>query len=338
MIKDTLKKLIAGQDLTSDEMRSSMQEIMDGEATPSQIGAFLALLRVKNETIDEITQAAKVMREKAASINVSGPVIDTCSTGGTGLNHFNISTTSAFVLAGSGVKVAKHGNRAASGKCGSADVLEKLGVNLTITPECVQDSLEKIGIGFMFAPVFHKAMKHAIGPRREMGVRTVFNVLGPLTNPASATHQVLGVFKAEYTDILANVLLNLGVQGAMVVHGAGGMDEISLAGPTRISEVKDGEVNTYEVTPVDFGLCSNTIDDIKGGEVDENAQITRSVLSGDKGKHRDIVLANASAAFVVMGMVSDFREGAVMAVESIDSGRALNKLNELVEFTNNCGE
>ncbi|MFC2061816.1 anthranilate phosphoribosyltransferase [Elusimicrobiota bacterium] len=332
MIIESIKELIEGKDLSVQGMKESMDEIMDGKATPAQIGAFLSLLRVKGETVDEIAQAAKVMREKAFSIEVKGPVMDTCSTGGTGINHFNISTTVAFVIAGAGVKVAKHGNRAISGRCGSADVLEELGVKVDIPPEQVKNCIENAGIGFLFAPVFHKAMKNVMGPRREMAIRTVFNILGPLTNPASATHQLLGVYDPDLTGVMAEVLGKLGVKRAMVVHGDGGLDEISLTGPTKVSEVKEGKVDTFEVSPEDFGLSNCRIEDIKGGDKEYNAKTLKGILEGDlKGAYRDAVLLNASASFVILEKVSDYRQGVEIAEDSIDSKKALNKLKELIE-------
>lgn len=335
MIKEAIKELILGKDLTAQGMTAAMKQIMEGEAAGTQIGAFLALLRVKGESVSEITQAAIVMREKASSIKVEGPVMDTCSTGGTGINHFNISTTVAFAVAGMGVRVAKHGNRAVSGRCGSADVLAELGLNMELSPEQVQSCINETGIGFLFAPVFHKAMKHAAGPRREIGIRTIFNILGPLTNPASATHQLLGVYDPDLTEILAEVLGNLGVERAMVVHGEGGMDEISLSGPTKVSEMKKGSVTTYEIHPGDFGLENHSIEEIKGGDEGKNAEILKSVLEGKAQKaYKDSVLANAAASFVILGKAQDFKQGVEMASESISTGKSLAKLNELIEYSN----
>jgi anthranilate phosphoribosyltransferase len=334
MIRDAIKELINGKDLNPDMMKKTMDQIMSGEAAPSQIGAFLVLLRVKGETVDEITQAAVVMREKAVSIKVSPPVLDTCSTGGTGINHFNVSTAVAFVAAGAGIRVAKHGNRALSGRCGSADVLEELGVNVGLSPKGVEKCVNETGIGFLFAPTFHKAMKFAAGPRKELGVRTIFNILGPLTNPASATHQVLGVFDPNLTEDMANVLGNLGLKRAMVVHGSGGMDEISLWGKTRVSELKNGAVRTYEISPGDFGLGGCGIEDIKGGDRQRNAEILRKILNREKSPYRDMVLANSSACFVILEKAPDFRHGVKLAEESIDSGKALEKLKLLIECSN----
>ncbi|MBN2407208.1 MAG: anthranilate phosphoribosyltransferase [Elusimicrobia bacterium] len=334
MIQEAIQDLLEGKDLGAPIMKGSMEELMGGLATQSQIGAFLALLRIKGETVEEITQAAAVMREKASSIDINGVILDTCSTGGSGLNHLNVSTAAAFVAAGAGVRVAKHGNRAASGKCGSADVLEKLGVKIDLEPEQVKKCLEKAGIGFLFAPKFHKAMKHAAGPRKELGIRTIFNILGPLTNPASATHQLLGVYDAGLTGIMAEVLGNLGVRGAMVVHGAGGLDEISLSGKTRVSELKNGKVKTYEVSPDDFGLPLVGADDMKGGMPDTNAEYITRIFNGEKTPYRDVVIANSAACLVITGVAGDLREGVEAARASLDSGKALDKLRELAEISN----
>ncbi len=333
MIKESIGELLEGENLSPEVMRSSMEEIMNGEATPTQIGAFLALLKMKKETVVEITQAALVMREKANSIDVTGPLMDTCSTGGTGLNHMNISTTVALILAGAGVKVAKHGNRAASGKCGSADLLEALGVNVDLEPENVKQCIDEIGIGFLFAPKFHKAMKYAAGPRKELGIRTIFNILGPLTNPANATHQLMGVYNPELTEILASVLGNLGINRAMVVHGYGGLDEISLSGPTRVSEFRDGVVKNYELNPEDFGLTGHKIESVQGGDKNINSEISIKVLDGEKGACRDFVLANAAASFYILGYSDDLKECVKMAEDSIDSGKAKSKLEELIELS-----
>jgi len=335
MIKQAISQLLDKEDLSSEVMRKSMEEIMEGVAAPSQIGAFLVLLRAKGETVNEITQAARVMREKALKVTLEGDVIDTCSTGGTGINHFNISTASAFVLAGQGLQVAKHGNRALSGRCGSADVLAALGANVEMRPEEVQNCINEIGIGFMFAPVFHLAMKHAAAPRREVGVRTIFNILGPLTNPASATHQVMGVYSSDYTECLAEVLGNLGLKKAMVVHGDGGLDEIALSGPTKVSEFKNGKVFNYELYPGDFGLGDCPVEEIKGGTDKDNAKIMRSIFDGEDSAYRKVVAANSAAAFVVAGKAGDIKEGVEMASDSIDSGRAGQKLNQLIEYSRN---
>ncbi|MEA3507110.1 MAG: anthranilate phosphoribosyltransferase, partial [Elusimicrobiota bacterium] len=323
------------KNLERDEMTSSMQEIMEGKASPARIGAFLALLKIKKETSDEITAAALVMRDKALKIDAGEGLMDTCSTGGTGLNHFNISTTVAFVLAGQGIKVAKHGNRASSGKCGSADVLEELGAKLDIEPAAAAGQIKSVGIGFLYAPAYHKAMKYAAPVRRELGFKTIFNVLGPLTNPASASCQQLGVYSPELVEPLGKVLKKLGTGRSLVVHGAGGLDEVSLAGPTKAAEVKAGlPLSLYELTPEDFGLKKREISTIKGGGGAEvNARRMKSVLAGEKGPLRDYVLANSATSFMIYGTVSGLKDGVKLAAESIDSGKAKQKLKEFIEYT-----
>ncbi|NQU74627.1 MAG: anthranilate phosphoribosyltransferase [Candidatus Omnitrophica bacterium] len=331
MIKEAIDKVVRKIDLTQDEMTQVFEEIMTGNATPIQIGAFIVALRMKGETVDEITAAAKVMRAKASGISLGNgvDVVDTCGTGGDVSHTFNISTATAFVLAGCGVKVAKHGNRSVSSKCGSADVLEELGVKIDLSPDRVKACIEKIGIGFMFAPIFHSAMKHAVAPRKEIGIRTIFNILGPLSNPASATHQILGTFKPEITETLAGVLLNLGIKAAMVVHSEDGLDEISISAKTKITELKNKAVKSYTVEPKDFGLTIQDISKIKGGTKGENAKITLGLLEGQKGPARDIVLMNAGAALVVLGKAKDFKDGVKLAEEAIDSKKALKKLGLL---------
>lgn len=349
MIKEAIDKVVRRIDLSEGEMSAAFDEIMSGKATPAQIGAFVTALRMKGETVDEITGAAKVMREK--SIHVNGAkgsvgidrddinideetIVDTCGTGGSGTNTFNISTTVAFVVAGCGLKVAKHGNRSASSACGSADVLEALGVKVDVEPDLVRRCLLEIGIGFLYAPLFHNAMKYAVEPRREIGVRTIFNILGPLSNPANATSQVLGVYDAKLTEVMAGVLKRLGVQRAFVVHGMDTLDEITITGKTRVSELKTGKIRTYYLTPGNFGLKKARLKDIEGGNAKENARIVMSVLKGDRGPRRDVVLMNASAALVSGGKVKDFKSGVKMAAKSIDSGCALDKLLRLIEITN----
>ncbi len=330
IVKQCIETLIEKKDLTAGQMSGAMGEIMDGNANPAVIGAFLSLLRCKGETVEEITAAASVMRDKSEKIEIQGDLIDTCSTGGTGINHFNVSTAASFVAAGCGLRVAKHGNRAVSGRCGSADVLEKLGVQIQLPPERVKTCIEKIGIGFLFAPIFHSAMKNVAGPRRELGIRTVFNILGPLTNPAGASFQLMGVFNADLTGPLARVLGKLGVKRAMVVHGSGGLDEISLTGPSVVCEFKNGGVKRYEVGPDDFGLEKNSIEEITGGDAETNAAAIKDILSGKKNAFSDVVLANTSAALVVAGRAEKFKEGVEIARRSIDSGRAMKKLEELI--------
>ena len=330
-IQEAIAKVIEGVDLSRGEMTDVMNQIMSGEATDAQIGAFLIALRVKGECVDEIAGAASVMREKATPIATKHDVIvDTCGTGGDHSGTFNISTTAAFVAAGAGLCVAKHGNRAATSQSGSADVLSALGVNIEASPETVSRCLDDVGIGFLFAISLHGAMKYAIGPRREIGARTIFNALGPLSNPAGATRQVVGVYSAALTETLAGVLGTLGAERAFVVHGSDGLDEMTLTGPTRVSELKNGSVSTYDVSPGDFGLMQAPADALKGGDADYNAEITRSVLNGEEGPRRDIVLLNAAAAIVAGDKARDLNEGVQVAAEVIDSGKALEKLDALV--------
>ena len=330
-IQEAIAKVIEGEDLSRGEMTDVMNQIMSGEATDAQIGAFLIALRVKGECVDEIAGAASVMREKATPIATRHDVIvDTCGTGGDHSGTFNISTTAAFVAAGAGLCVAKHGNRAATSQSGSADVLSALGVNIEASPETVSRCLDDVGIGFLFAISLHGAMKYAIGPRREIGARTIFNALGPLSNPAGAKRQVVGVYSAALTETLAGVLGTLGSERAFVVHGSDGLDEMTLTGPTRVSELKNGSVSTYRVSPGDFGLAQAPADALKGGDADYNAEITRSILNGEEGPRRDIVLLNAAAAIVAGGKAGDLNEGVQTAAEVIDSGKALEKLEGLV--------
>ncbi len=333
MIKEAISILIEKIDLSEKEMSDTMREIMEGKVTDAQIGAFLTALRLKGETIAEITGAAKVMREKALSIKSPAGTVDTCGTGGDMAHTFNISTTSALVVAGAGIPVAKHGNRSVSSKSGSADVLQALGVNIELSPEKVEKSLMEVGFGFLFAPLFHGAMKYALGPRREIGIRTVFNILGPLTNPAGAKYQVLGVYSSDLTETMAKVLGNLGCIHAFIVHGEDGLDEITITGRTRVSELKGGRVENYFIEPADFGIKAGRIDDLLGGESKENAEITINILKGEKGPKRDIVLLNASAAIVASGKAKDLKEGVAVAERSIDSGSALRKLEEIKEAT-----
>lgn len=323
--------------LQAEEAEAVMEQIMGGDATEAQIGAYLMALRMKGETTDEITGSAKAMRNKATRVPVSieGDLLDTCGTGGDGSGTFNISTTVAFVAAGAGMPVAKHGNRAASSKSGSADVLGELGVNLDLTPEQVGKCVDEVGIGFLYAVKLHPAMKYAIGPRRQMKVRTIFNILGPLTNPAGANRQLMGVFAADLTDFLAHVLKNLGTKSAIVVNGYGGMDELTITGPNRISHLKeDGKVSTYELDPTQLGFDSAGIGDLKGGEPSDNAEILRGVLNGkQRGAKRDVVLLNAGAALWAAGKTDDISKGIKLATESIDSGAALKKLDDLIEMS-----
>ena len=335
MIQEAIRDLIAGADLGRAKMRAVMEQIMSGQATDAQIGAFLVALRIKGETIDEIAGGAEVMREKATPIVTVRPdLIDTCGTGGDDSGTFNISTTVAFVACGAGLAVAKHGTRSISSQCGSSDVLTALGVNVEATPEKVGECIDKVGIGFLFAVALHGAMKHAIGPRRELATRTVFNILGPLTNPAGAKRQLLGIFDGGLTEAIAGVLRELGSERALVVHGSDGLDEITLTGPTQVSELKDGKISTRQIHPGDFGLQTVSADALKGGDADHNAHILRGVLDGKEGPQRDVVLLNAAAAIVVGGLAEDITAGLEVARESIDSGKARQALDGLVEVSN----
>lgn len=334
MIKEAIAKLIAGQGLAQSEAEDVMNEIMNGEATPSQIGAFLVALRMKGETVDEIAGCARAMRAHATKVVTSrGNVVDTCGTGGDGAGTFNISTVTAFVVAGGGVAVAKHGNRSVSSRCGSADVLEAAGVNIDLGPEEMGRCIDEAGIGFLFAPRLHPAMKHAAGPRREMGIRTIFNVLGPLTNPASASRQLLGVYADDLTETLAGVLDTLGTEHALVVHGSHGLDELSTAGSNKITEVRSGRTRTYSLSPEQLGFPRCDLDELKGGSAAENVAIMRSLLQGERGARRDTVLLNAAAALLVGGKANNLAHGVELAAESIDSGRALQKLEQLASLS-----
>ena len=334
MNKEILNKIVTGENLNEKEAYETMNEIMQGITTPAQIASFLTALRVKGETVEEITGCARAMRENAVSLKETYPLaVDTCGTGGDTKGTFNISTVAAFVVAGTGIMVAKHGNRGVSSKSGSADVLEALGININLTPSQVEECLQKIGIAFFFAPVFHPAMKHAIGPRREIGFRTIFNLLGPLTNPAGVKRQILGVYDLDITELIAGVLKRLGAQNAMVVCGEGGIDEISITGFTKITQIKNGEITTYYVRPEDLGLCRYELKDIKGGDAKVNAEITLNILRGKDGPQRLMVIINAAAALIVGGMAKDMRDGIKIAAETIDSGTALKKLESLKEYT-----
>lgn len=335
MIQEAIKDLIAGADLGRARTRAAMDQIMSGQATDAQIGAFLVALRIKGETVDEIAGCAEVMREKATPIATTRPdLIDTCGTGGDDSGTFNISTAVAFVACGAGLAVAKHGNRSISSHCGSADVLAALGVNVEASPEKVGECLDEVGIGFLFAVALHGAMKHAIGPRRELATRTVFNVLGPLTNPAGAKRQLLGVYDSALTEALAGVLGQLGSERALVVHGSDGLDEITLTGPTQVSELRDGRVSTRQIDPRDFGLQLAPAEALQGGNAAYNARILREVLDGREGPRRDVVLINAAAAIAVGGQAEDTTAGLELARASIDSGRARQALDRLVEVSN----
>ena len=336
MIREAIAKVVAGSHLSEAEMVATMQEIMGGEATDAQIGAFITALRMKGETVDEITGAARVMREKATRVEAEvagGILVDTCGTGGDASGTFNVSTTAAFVVAGAGVPVAKHGNRSVSSICGSADVLEALGVNLSLSPERVGQAIREVGIGFLFAPVLHGAMKHAIGPRREIGIRTIFNLLGPLTNPAGANVQVMGVYDQRLVEPLAQVLGKLGSKRALVVCGEGNLDEITITGPTMVAEYREGAVRTYTITPETCGLPRATLVEIRGGATAaEAAALLREVLQGAQGPRLDMVLLNAGAALMAAGKAADLPAGVAMARQVVASGAALAKMEALVAF------
>ncbi|MFC1993412.1 anthranilate phosphoribosyltransferase [Chloroflexota bacterium] len=333
MIKEAISYLISGRSLTMEEAASVMEEIMSGEVTAAQFGAFVTALRIKGETADEIAGMASVMRAKAIHVETADPVIDVVGTGGDNSNTFNISTAAAFVAAGAGLKVAKHGNRAMSSQCGSADVLEALGVRIDLNAEQVQKCIEEVGIGFMFAPVFHPAMKYASAPRREIGIRTVFNILGPLTNPAGAKKQVVGVADGTLVEKLALVLKSLGCQHVLVVHGEDGLDEISVTGKTQVCELKDDDIKSYSISPDDFGLLQASLDSLRGGTLDENAKLLRGVLAGTTGPQRDVVVMNAAAALLAGDREKTLKQGAALANEIIDSGCALAKLEHLIKFS-----
>ncbi len=335
MIKEAIAKAVTKTNLTEAEAEAVMREIMQGEATDAQIASYITALHMKGETVEEITGSARVMREKAVPIKLDAEYqVDTCGTGGDKSHTFNISTTVAFVVAGAGVTVAKHGNRAATSKSGSADVLQSLGVNIEIPSHRVEECMKDVGIGFMFAPMMHLAMKYAIGPRREIGIRTIFNILGPLTNPAKVTSQIMGVYSAELTSPLAQALGNLGAKHAFVVHGMDGLDEITITDKTKVSEFVNGKVKDYFIHPSDFGVAAGRPEDLKGGDAKDNAAITIEILHGKKGARRDIVLLNAAAGLAASGRAKDLKDGIVIAAQSIDTGAALKKLDELKAFTN----
>ncbi len=334
MIKEAINLIVSNINLSEAEMAECMKEIMEGKATDAQIGAFLTALRIKGETVEEITGAARIMREKATAIKAPEGVLDTCGTGGDMSHTFNISTTTAIVVSACGVPVAKHGNRSVSSQSGSADVLEALGVKIDLPPDKVEKCLFETGFGFLFAPLFHPAMKYAIGPRREMGIRTIFNILGPITNPAGARRQILGVFADRLTEPLAKVLGNLGADDAMVVHGEDGLDEITLTDGTQVSRYVNHRVENFYIAPEDFGFERGRMEDLIGADKNSNARITLSILNGDKGPKRNVVLMNSAAALVVAGKAQDFKEGVAIAADAIDSGKAMKKLEEIQNITN----
>ena len=335
MIQEAISKLIEKQNLSQEEAEAVMNEIMSGKATDAQIAGFLVALRLKGETIDEITACAKIMREKASKIKPKAkPLIDIVGTGGDKSGTFNISTCAAFVVAGAGIAVAKHGNKSVSSKCGSADVLTALGINIGLEPKKVEQCINEIGFGYMFAPSFHPAMKYAIGPRKELGIRTVFNILGPLTNPAEAPYELMGVFSPSLTEPLAAVLGKLGCRHAFVVHG-NGMDEITVDGATKITEYQEGDIKTFTIKPTDFGIKTASLNELKGGTPDECAKTIINVLNGkEKGAKRDVVLLNAGAAIFIAGKADSIKKGIELAKESVDSGKALKKLEQLKGWTN----
>jgi anthranilate phosphoribosyltransferase len=350
IITEAVRALVDRRDLTRIEAAAAMEAIMSGAATNAQIAAFLTALRMKGETVEELIGFAQVMRQKAVRIRsraeevaaLTGTdremLIDTCGTGGDAAGTFNVSTAVAFVVAGAGLKVAKHGNRSVSSMCGSADVVETLGISLELTPQKVARCIDEVGIGFLYAPLLHTAMKHVMAARREMGVRTVFNMLGPLTNPASANAQIIGVYAPTLTEPLARVLAELGTVRAFVVHGAGGLDEISNTGESRVSEVREGMVRTYVVRPEDFGLPRAAIGDLMGGDREQNAAIIRALLDGEPGPKRDIVLMNAAAALVAGGRGRDLKEGVSLAAQSLDTGAARKRLQALVELSHKLAD
>ncbi len=334
MIREAISAAVASRNLTEEAAARVMEEIMSGEATDAQLAAFLTALRLKGETVEEIAGMARVMREKACRIAFDGALLDTCGTGGDGSGTFNVSTAAAFVAAAAGAKVAKHGNRAMSSSCGSADVLEAAGARIDLSPEQALACLQRTGFCFMFAPRFHPAMRFAAGPRREIGIRTVFNILGPLSNPAGACRQVLGVPDASLGEKMAQVLARLGCERALVVHGEGGLDELSPAGPSEVWDVTAGDVRKYHLAPSEAGLPTHPLSSLAGGSPDDNAKMLRAVLGGERGALRDFTLLNAAAGLVASGMANDFREGVEKGASAIDTGEALRKLERFIEVTN----
>ena len=337
MIREAIAKTVDGKDLGEDEMIAAMNQVMEGRATPAQIGAFLVALRLKGESLEEISGAARVMREKATKVPTRAAekgelLVDTVGTGGDGAGTFNVSTISAFVAAGAGCRMAKHGNRAVSSSCGSADLIEALGIPLDLTPEEVGRCIDNVGLGFLFAPALHKAMKHAIGPRREIGLRSIFNLLGPLTNPAGAKALLVGVYHPALTGPLARVLARLGAKRAMVVHGHDGLDEMTVTGPTRVASLENGQVREYEVTPEELGLARSGLEELIGGDVESCRGHAMEVLGGSSGAKRDMVVLNSGATLLVAGKAADLKEGIGLAARTIDSGAAMKKLEELVSF------
>lgn len=334
MIKEAILKVYQNQDLTYDEAYQTMDEIMSGEASEVQMSAYLTAMSMKGETIEEITASAEAMRAHCVRLLNDEEVLEIVGTGGDGSNTFNISTTSSIVISAAGVSVAKHGNRSASSKCGAADVLEELGVNIHITPEKSLQCLKEINLCFLFAQNYHLSMKYVAGVRKELSIRTIFNILGPLTNPAGATMQVLGVYEKDLIEPLTEVLNNLGVESAMVVYGLDGMDEISASAKTAVCEIKDGKTMSYEISPEYFDMECSSKDDLVGGDAKENARITLAILNGEKGPKRNAVLLNSAAGLYVAGKVKSLREGVELAEDIIDSGKALEQLEKFIEVTN----
>ena len=337
MIRDAITTLPGGSSLTQPSATEVMGEIMSGDATEAQIGAFLTALRMKGETPEEIAGMATTMRKKALSVETGVDLVDTCGTGGDGSYSFNVSTAAAVVVASANIYVAKHGNRAASGTCGSADLLEALGVKIDLAPEGVKKCIETVGIGFMFAPIFHPAMKHVAKPRKEMGIRTVFNILGPLTNPAGAKKQMIGIADRSQGELLARVLVLLGSEHAMIVHGEDGLDEITISGKTSVWEIKNKEIHTYEIDSRELGVKTNSIDGIKGESISDNVTMFRSVMDGQQGPCMDIVTINAGAALYVAGATSSIKEGQAIAENCIKNGKARAKISQLVEISQRIG-
>ncbi|MDH3565980.1 MAG: anthranilate phosphoribosyltransferase [Desulfobacteraceae bacterium] len=338
MFTENLSKIVQRNDLNETQMAQMITEIFSGNVTDAQIGALMAALATKGETFEELAGAARAMRRKALRIQASSvTVVDTCGTGGDSAQTFNISTTTAFVVAGCGVTVAKHGNRSVSSRCGSADLLETLGVKLDTDPEIVEEAVQEIGIGFLFAPLYHGAMKYAAKARKEVGLRSIFNMLGPLTNPAGANCQLLGVYAPELTEMFANALQLLGTKRAFVVHGHDGLDEITVCAPTRVSELKDGFIRTYDIFPEQFFAQQADSKDLLGGDPEENAKITRNILDGETGPQRNVVLINAAAALVAAGAANDLKQGIRLAETSIDEGAAAEKMKALIQYTQENG-
>jgi anthranilate phosphoribosyltransferase len=334
-IREAIERLVRRNNLSEEQTIDVMNQIMTGEATPLQVASFLTALRMKGETVEEITGAARVMRDKAHRVRAGSEIVlDTCGTGGDQKGTFNISTASAFVAAGAGVHVAKHGNRSVSSQSGSADVLAALGVKVDAPRERVEGCIQRIGIGFLFAPLLHEAMKYAVQPRRDIGIRTIFNLLGPLTNPAMANHQLIGVYGSELVLVIAHVLKNLGSARAMVVHGMEGLDEISLCGPTKVAELRGGEVKEFTIEPEKLGLERCPLEALHGGSAEKSAAIIQGIFQGNKGPARDVVLLNSGAALYVSGKAETFEQGMRLAAESIDSGRARQKVEQLAQMTN----